>query len=85
MHFFLHFNVNIYFIIPLIENKKIILFIHIIIIKMLNYLRVTIRKVKVINDNDFHSFNLRIELFKQIQEIEKLRSSENELNRVLIY
>lgn len=52
---------------------------------MLNYLRVTIRKVKVINDNDFHSFNLRIELFKQIQEIEKLRSSENELNRVLIY
>jgi hypothetical protein len=53
--------------------------------KMLNYLRITIRKVKVINDKNTQTFNLKIDLFKQTQELEKLSSqSETELNKVFI-
>ncbi len=50
---------------------------------MLNYLRVTIRKVKVINDNNVQSFNLKMDLFKQVYELEKLSSTESEINKVI--
>lgn len=50
---------------------------------MLNYLRITIRKVKVINDNNTQTFNLKIDLFKQTHELEKLSSPETEINKVL--
>jgi len=49
---------------------------------MLNYLRVTIRKVKVINDHNIQTFNLKIDLFKQSHEIEKLSSIETNINKV---
>lgn len=51
---------------------------------MLNYLRITIRKVKVINDNNTQTFNLKIDLFNQTQELEKLSSPETQLNKVFI-
>ena len=49
---------------------------------MLNYLRITIRKVKVINDNNTQTFSLKIDLFKQANEIEKLSAPETEINKV---
>ena len=52
---------------------------------MLNYLRVTIKKIKLINDINIQSYNLKIELFKQIHEIQKLSNKENEINKVLKY
>lgn len=51
---------------------------------MLNYLRVTIKKVKLINDNNIPNYNLKIDLFKQSHEIEKLSFNDSEINRVYI-
>ena len=49
---------------------------------MLNYLRVTIRKIKLINEYNIQSYNLKIDLLKQTQEIEKLSNKETEINKV---
>lgn len=52
---------------------------------MLNYLRVTIRKIRVIKEKNIQNFNLKLDLFKQVRELEKLSLGETEINQVILF
>ena len=49
---------------------------------MQNYIRITIHKIKYIPDSANQNFNLKIDLFKKIQEIEKLTQRETNITKV---
>jgi hypothetical protein len=50
-----------------------------------NYLKVTLIKIKIPNEVDISSFNLKMEFAKQTQETEKFTSKEADINKVRIY
>jgi hypothetical protein len=50
--------------------------------QMQNYIRITIHKVKFIPETSNQNFNLKIDLFKKTQEIEKLTQKETNITKV---